>query len=96
MRRRRRTPAAPAEVEVAVAALAAGVRRRAELPDEPKLFERGLELGAEHTPLDPLDGGQRSLDRGPLALGAEVRAQAGAQVAGPADVERLAAPSRKR
>ncbi len=81
--------AAHVEVEVAVGPRAAGVRRRSELPDEPQLFERRLELRAEHTPLDPLDGVERRLDGGSLAVGAEVRPQAGAEVTRLADVEHV-------
>ena len=48
--------------------------------------------GAEHVPLDALEGVERGLDRGALALGAEVGAQASAEVARPADVEHLVVP----
>ena len=83
-------PAARPQVEGMPAPLSAGVRRRAQLPDQAELLERGLHLGAEHGPLDAVDGGQRRLDRRPLPLRAEVRAQPRAQVARPPDVERLA------
>ena len=63
------------------------VRRRAQLPDQAELLDRCLELGAEHPPFDPLDGRERSLDRRPLPVAAEVGAEACAQVACAADVE---------
>ena len=65
----------------------ARVRRRAELADQAELLERGLELGSELAPLDPLERAERSLDRGPLAIAREVRAKPSAQVARLADVE---------
>src|SRR5207253_10103188 len=40
-------------------------------------------------PLDPLERAERRLDRGPLAIRAEVRAQPGPQVARAAGVEHL-------
>ena len=81
--------AATTQVDVAVGTGAAGVRGRAQLAQQAQLLERRLELGAEHAPLDPLERAQRRLDRRPLPLGAEVRAQPRAQVPGPADVEHL-------
>src|SRR5262249_32493983 len=63
-----------------------------QLPDQPQLFERGLELRAEHAPLDPVQSEKRGLDRWSLAFASEVGAQARAQVAGPADVEHLLVP----
>jgi hypothetical protein len=68
---------------------AARVGRRLELPDQPQLLQRRLELGAEHAPLDPRQREQRGLDRRSLAIAPEVRAQTCAQVAGPADVQHL-------
>jgi hypothetical protein len=68
---------------------AAGVGRRVELADQSQLLERGLELGAQDAPLDPLEGEQRGLDRRPLAFASEVGAKAGTDVAGAADVEHL-------
>ena len=88
--------AAAAQVDVAVGSHAAGVRGRAQLAEQPQLLERRLELRAEHAPLDPLDRAERGLDRRPLPLGAEVRAQPRAQVAGPADVEHLVVRGRGR
>ena len=84
--------AATPKVDAAVGPERAGVRRRPELADQPRFLERGLELGAEHAPLDPLEREERGLDGGPLPLGAEVRAQPGPQVAGAADVEHLVVP----
>ena len=84
--------AAAAEVDVAVGTRAARVRRRPQLAKEPQLLEPRLQLRAEDPPLDPLERAERRLDRGPLALGAEVRAQPRAQVTGAADVEHLVVP----
>ena len=81
--------AAAAQVDAVFLATAAGVRRRRELADQAELLERGLELGSEHAPLDPLQGEQGRLDRRPLALAAEVGAQSRAEVPGPADVQHL-------
>src|SRR5437773_6274012 len=82
--------AAAPEIEAALLRAAARVGRRSKLPDQAQLLERGLQLGAEHAPLDPVECEERSLDGGPLALTAEVRPQPGADVAGAADVEHLA------
>ena len=82
--------AATAKVDVAVGPRAAGVGRRPQLAQEPQLLERRLELRAEDAPLDPLERAERRLDRRPLAVGLEVRAQPGAEVARAADVEHLA------
>ena len=54
--------AALAQPDVAVGPRDARVRRRPQLADQPQLLERRLELGAEHAPLDPLDGAERRLD----------------------------------
>ncbi len=81
-------PARP-QVDVAVGPRAASVRGRAQLTQEAQLLEPGLELRAEHAPLDPVERAERRLHRRPLALGAEVRAQPRPQVARPADVEHL-------
>ncbi len=80
------------QVCVAVRARATRVRRRPELPQQPELLQRRLELRAELAPLDPLERAERGLDRRPLPLAREVRAQTRAQVAGTADVEDLAVP----
>ena len=85
-RERRPRPRAAAGRRSARAA-AARVRRRAQLADQPHLLERRLELGAEHAPLDPLDGAERGLDRGPLPL-----ASGSTSAAGPAG----RAPCRRR
>ena len=77
------------QVDVPVGTGAAGVRGRPQLPEQTQLLERRLELGAQHAPLDPLERAERRLDRRPLPLAAEVRAQAGAQVTGAADVQHL-------
>ena len=58
--------AAAAQIDVAVGSRGACVRRRAQLADQPQLLERGLELRAEHAPLDPVERAERGLDRGPL------------------------------
>ena len=84
--------AARPQVDVTVGPGAARVRRRAQLAQEAQLLEPGLELGAEHAPLDAVERAQRRLDRRPLALGAEVRAQPRPQVARPAHVEHLPGP----
>src|SRR5439155_417221 len=81
-----------AEVDVALRARAPSVRGRAELADQAQLLERGLEFRSEHPPFDPLDRGERGLDGGALALGAEVRAQAIPQVSSASDVEDLLRP----
>src|SRR5215218_4900462 len=81
--------AARAEVDVAIRPRRARVRGRPQLPQQPQLLERSLELGADDAPLDRLDGRERRLDRRTLPLGAEVRAQARAQVACATDVEHL-------
>ena len=78
------------EVDVALRRGRPAVRGRAESPDERDLLERRGELGAEHAPLDAGHVVERGLDRRPLALAVEVRAQAGAEVTGLADVEHLA------
>ena len=67
----------------------ARIAGRTELADQAQLLERRLELGAHHPPLDPLCRCDRRLDGRPLAVAAEVRAQARPQVACPADVEDL-------
>ena len=87
--------AAAAEVDVAVGTRAARVRRRAQLAQQAQLLEPRLELRPEHAPLDPLERAERRLDRRPLPLGAEVRPQPRAQVAGAADVEHLLVPVAK-
>ena len=69
---------------------APGIGRRLELADQPQLLQRGLELGAQDAPLDAVERQQCRLDRRPLALASEVRAQTGAQVSRAADVEHLA------
>ena len=79
----------PLEVRVAVGPQPAGVGGRAQLADEPQLLDRGLELRAEHAPLDPLERGERGLDGRTLPLRPEVRPQPGPQVAGAAHVEHL-------
>ena len=89
-----RSPA-PAQVDVPIRPDIARVRRGPQLPDQPELLEPCLELAAEDTPLDPVDGSERGLHGGPLAVGAEVRAQAGAQVARAADVEHELVPVAK-
>src|SRR5581483_11386705 len=81
--------AAAAEVHVAVGTRRAGVRGRPQLADQAELVERGLELRAGDAPLDPFERAERRLDRGPLAVGAEVGAEARAQVARAADVQHL-------
>src|SRR5204863_5704168 len=87
--------AAALQVDAALLPAAARVRGRIELADQPQLLERGLELRAEHAPFDPVEREQRGLDRGSLALAAEVRAQPGPEVARPADVQHLAVPVTK-
>ena len=77
------------QIDVAVRPRLPRVRRRAQLPDESQLLQPGLELRAEHVPLDAVDRGERDLDRRPLALGAEVRAKSRPQVARAADIEHL-------
>ena len=68
------------------AALAGGRSSRISL----SLLERRLELRSRgHATRSARRRAERGLDRGPLALGAEVRAQASAEVARPADVEHL-------
>ena len=47
--------AAPPEIEVPVGAHRPRIRRRPQLADQAELFERGLELGAEDAPFDPLE-----------------------------------------
>ena len=84
--------AAPAQVDVAVGPGAARVGRRTELAQQTELLEPGLELGAEDSPLDPLERTERGLHRRSLALGAEVGTEARAEVAGAADVEHLVVP----
>ena len=79
--------AAP-EVDVAVGARAARVRRRPQVAEEPQLLERRLELRARLAPLDPLERAERRLDGGPLPLAGEVRAEARAELPRAADVER--------
>src|SRR6185312_10750726 len=69
------------QVDVALRRRCATVRGRAEPADQRDLFERGGELGAEHTPLDVRDVVERRLDRRALALRVEVGAEPGAQVA---------------
>ena len=88
-RRRAHAVAALAQPHVPVGPRDPRVRRRAQLADHAQLLERGLELGAEHAPLDALDRGERRLDRRPLPVGAEVRAQPRAQIARTPDVEQL-------
>ena len=83
---------APAQVDVAVGPGAARVRGRTQLAQQAQLLEPRLELGAEDAPLDPLERAERRLHRRPLALGAEVGAEARAEVAGAADVEHLLVP----
>ena len=80
------------QVHVAVGPGAARVRRRTKLAQEAQLLEPGLELGAQHAPLDAVERTQRRLHRRPLPLRAEVRAQPRPQVARPAHVEHLAGP----
>jgi hypothetical protein len=75
---------------VPVGARAAGVRRRSQLPQQPQLLERRLELGAELAPLDAFERAERCLDGRPLPLAGEVRAQPRTEVSRPPDVERLA------
>ena len=87
--RNRHALALARQVEVPVGPRPAGVGGRPQLAEEPELLERRLELGAEHAPLDSLERRERGLHGRALAVGAEVRAQPGAQVAGPADVEHL-------
>ncbi len=89
LRRRDDTVPALAQPDVAVGPRHARIRGRTQLPDQPQLLERCLELGAEHAPLDPLDGAERRFHLRPLPLGAEVRAQPRAQVARPPDVQHL-------
>ena len=81
--------AAALQVDAVLLPAAARVGRRLELADQPQLLERGLELGAQHAPLDAVEREQGSLDRRTLALAAEVGAQPGAQVARTTDVEHL-------
>src|SRR5205085_1392651 len=81
-----------AQVDAVLLPTAARVGGRLQLPDQPQLLERGLELGAEHAPLDPVECHQRRLNRRPLALAPEVGAKTGAEVTGPADVEHLSVP----
>ena len=81
--------AAAPEVDTVLLSAPARVGRRLELADQPHLFERRLELGAQDAPLDALEREQRRLDRGPLALAPEVGAQTGAKIAGPSDVQHL-------
>ena len=81
--------AATPQIEVAVGPRRAGIGRRAQLADQPQLLERRLELRPGHAPLDALERSEGALDRRTLAVGAEVRAQAGTEVAGLADVEHL-------
>src|SRR5205085_4440820 len=81
-----------AQVDAVLLPTAARVGGRLQLPDQPQLLERGLELGAEHAPLDPVECHQRRLNRRPLALAPEVGAETGAEVTGPADVEHLSVP----
>ena len=81
--------AAAAEVDVTVGSRGARVRRRTQLADQPQLLERRLELRAERRATRPLERAERGLDRRPLPLGAEVRAQPRAQVARASDVEHL-------
>src|SRR6266508_3880813 len=80
-----------AEVDVAIGTRRARVRGRPQLAKQPQLLERRLELRPADAPLNPFDRPERRLDRRPLPLGAEVRPQPRAQVAGPADVEHLPA-----
>ncbi len=80
------------QVETVVGSSAAGVGGRLQFADQPELLERGLELGAEDAPFDPLEGEERRLYGRTLAFALEVGAQAGAQVAGAADVEHLVVP----
>src|SRR5438093_312057 len=63
--------AAAAEVDVAVGSELARVCGRTQLADQAQLLERGLQLGAEHAPLDLLDRPERRLDGGALPLGAK-------------------------
>ena len=92
LRRRHHAVPAPAQPDVAVGPCHSRVRGRPQLADQPKLLQRGLELGAEHPPLDSLGRRDGRLHRRPLALRAEVRAESRAQVAGATDVEHLAVP----
>ena len=75
------------KVDIALGLGSAGVRSRAELPDQAHLLEGGGELGPCHAPLDPIEPVERRLDRGPLAPAVEVRPQPGPEIARLADVE---------
>ena len=75
---------------MAIGPRAARVRRRPELPQEPQLVERGLELAATGLPVDLRQRTERRLDSRPLPLAGEVRAEPGAEVARAPDVQRLA------
>src|SRR5262249_54228966 len=62
--------AATAQIDVAIGAHRARVRRRPQLADQPELLERRLELRPGDTPLDARERAERRLDRGALAVGA--------------------------
>ena len=81
--------ASASQVDAPVLLSAAGVGGRLKFSDQPELFERRLELGAEDAPLDPFEREQGRLDRRALGFALEVGTQACAQVAGTADVEHL-------
>ena len=84
--------AAPAQVDVAVGPRATSIRRRTQLTKHAQLLQCRLDLVAERA---PLDAGQRTecrLHGRPLALAAEIRAQARPQVSRTPDIERLVVP----
>src|SRR5439155_21962080 len=60
-----------------------------ELANQAQLLQPRFELGARHSPLDPLRRRYRRFDGRPLPVAAEVRTQARSQIAGTADVEDL-------
>ena len=74
---------------MAVRPRAAGVRRRSELPQQAQFVEGRLELAPATLPLDLCECAERRLDRGPLPLAGEVRAQTGGEVACAPHVQRL-------
>ena len=78
------------QVDGLVRPLVAHVPGRPPAADQIELAERRLELRPRGRRVDLRERGERALDARRLPARAEVRAHAGAQVAGLADVERLA------
>ena len=77
------------QVHASLLPAAARVGRRLQLADQAHLLEGRLELRAEDAPLDAVERMQGRLDRRPLTVGAEVRAQARPQIARSPDVQHL-------